>query len=277
VRLKDCRSATAIKAAVERSHRRPATDVLYEHLKRTGRLARLLAADSPETERDVRLVARFFEVVRTQGDALPDARLSFLVPQLDALIEAGEDPAATDPAEEEPVDAVAVSTVHKAKGLEFGTVFLCGLVEDRFPLRQRSGALSLPDALVGAAVSPDEPFGSANGSGRSMRLPDTDTSAFSMRPLSSGRRSDARSTSSSMSWTGSPTRISVSSTASRGSNCARAAPMRTGCPSHDVACDSRARRKPSRAKNQYAPPPMTTSRRTIAAVIHRKMRRSTSA
>lgn len=35
--------------------------------------------------------------------------------------------------ETEPVDAVCLMTVHNAKGLEFDTVFLCGLEEDTFP------------------------------------------------------------------------------------------------------------------------------------------------
>src|SRR5690606_9219039 len=44
-------------------------------------------------------------------------------------------------------DAVHVLTYHKAKGLEFGVVFLVGLVADRFPGRERRDALELPDEL----------------------------------------------------------------------------------------------------------------------------------
>ena len=47
------------------------------------------------------------------------------------LIEAGDDPPS---AELDPdADAVAVLTVHKAKGLEFPVVYMTGLVAGQFP------------------------------------------------------------------------------------------------------------------------------------------------
>src|SRR6185369_4819515 len=65
---------------------------------------------------------------------------------LSTLIEAGDDPATADP--DPDVDAVAVMTVHKAKGLEFPCVFLPGLAADRFPARGRRETLGLPVELV---------------------------------------------------------------------------------------------------------------------------------
>ena len=49
------------------------------------------------------------------------------------LIDAGDDPASAEP--DPDLDAVAVLTVHKAKGLEFPVVILPGLVAGRFPER----------------------------------------------------------------------------------------------------------------------------------------------
>ena len=55
----------------------------------------------------------------------------FVARHLQTLIEAGDDPPTADL--DPDADAVAVLTVHKAKGLEFPVVFMPGLVAGRFP------------------------------------------------------------------------------------------------------------------------------------------------
>ncbi len=131
---------------IELGHRRPAGEVLYDFLRSSGSLARLMHAETPAADEALSNIARFFDIVRAQSDLLADDRAVFLAPHLQTLIDAGDDPATADL--DPDADAVAVVTVHKAKGLEWPVVFMIGLVDGRFPARGRREQLAVPDALL---------------------------------------------------------------------------------------------------------------------------------
>ena len=135
-----------ISCFTELAHERPAGEVLYQFLKDSGLLARLASTDSVAAEEALANIARFFDIIRAQSDLVRDDRVLFVAPNLQTLIDAGDDPST---AEVDPdADAVAVLTVHKAKGLEFPVVFMTGLVDGRFPARTRRDPLALPAELV---------------------------------------------------------------------------------------------------------------------------------
>ena len=138
----------------EIAHERPAGELLYGFLRASGLLARLAGTDSVAAEEALGNIARFFEIVRGQSALLADDRAIFVARHLQTLVEAGDDPATAELDPE--ADAVAVLTVHKAKGLEFPVVFLPGMVAGRFPLHGRGDALALPAGLGrGAAPTPE--------------------------------------------------------------------------------------------------------------------------
>jgi DNA helicase-2/ATP-dependent DNA helicase PcrA len=125
-------------------------EVLYRYLQASGLLARLAREADARAEAAVKNIARFFEVVKAYGDVAEHDRVPAFVLHLDLLREAGDDPAVAEAEPDE--DAVAVLTVHKAKGLEFPVVFLVGAAEEKFPVKRRGEALELPPELVREAL-----------------------------------------------------------------------------------------------------------------------------
>jgi DNA helicase-2/ATP-dependent DNA helicase PcrA len=139
------------RAAAEVPRRRTG-EVLYGFLQWSGLLGRLAKESSAEAEAKVKNIARFFEAVKAYGELAEHDRVPAFVAHLDLLREAGDDPAVAEADPDE--DAVHVLTVHKAKGLEFPTVFLVGCAEGKFPLQRRGDALALPDALAKEELAP---------------------------------------------------------------------------------------------------------------------------
>ncbi len=141
--LQAARSLVAhVEAAIKLSSDRPSGEVLYDYLRRSGRLAALARADVDPAEATA--IGRLCEIVRARAALLAHDRVCFLA----AYLTAGDlgDEEADSIAETE---AVRVLTVHRAKGLEFGAVFVCGLVDGRFPVRSRPATLTLPQELLG--------------------------------------------------------------------------------------------------------------------------------
>jgi len=131
---------------MELAREMPTGELLYQFLVDSGWLARMSKAASARDEAEVQNVSRFFRRVQDASKALRYDNVREFVNHLDALIDAGEDPAVTEADVETP--AVHVLTVHKAKGLEFPVVFLVNLAQDKFPLRRRREALEVPAELI---------------------------------------------------------------------------------------------------------------------------------
>src|SRR4029077_10212570 len=121
-------------------------ELLYEFLDRSKLLAQYLEPESALAEEQGQNVAKFFRLVHSAARTLPTDRASFFVPYLELLREAGDDPVAAD--FETSAERVNVLSIHKAKGLEFGVVFLVHATDERMPGQARLDPFRLPDDLA---------------------------------------------------------------------------------------------------------------------------------
>ena len=122
-------------------------EVLYRFLSETtGEIERLSNSSDLRDAQRVRNIAKLFEIIERFAQVARYDRVRWFVDYLDALVEAGDNPAVGDARLD--ADAVHVLTIHQAKGLEFPVVFLVGLVTDRFPSRARRDPIPLPEGLV---------------------------------------------------------------------------------------------------------------------------------
>lgn len=150
------RLLTRLSDLVKESVERTSGEVLYRWLRESGLLAALTREGTPEADEQIRNIGRLFDVVRSRSHLLELDRAPFLVRYLEELGEAGDDPSAADV--DPDLDAVALLTVHQAKGLEFPVVFVANMVETRFPARGRPPRLALAAELGGSdEIVPRDP------------------------------------------------------------------------------------------------------------------------
>jgi DNA helicase II / ATP-dependent DNA helicase PcrA len=128
---------------------RPTSEVLYGFVQGSGLLDRLVAEESPESLEQAQNLNKLFGIVTRVGPLLKRDRVDQFIPHLDLLIEMGDDPAAAEPDLDE--DSVSLLTAHGAKGLEFHTVYLVDLCEQRFPQYPKGDSLPFPAELRHAA------------------------------------------------------------------------------------------------------------------------------
>ena len=150
------RLVSRLDGIVHESVERTSGEVLYGWLRESGLLAELTREASPEADERIRNIGRLFDVVRSRSRLLELDRAPYLVRYLEELGEAGDDPSAADV--DPDLDAVALLTVHQAKGLEFPVVFVANMVETRFPARGRPPRLALAAELGGGdEILPRDP------------------------------------------------------------------------------------------------------------------------
>ncbi len=139
------RLVSDLERYMELARETPTGELLYQFLVDSGLMTRYAKAPA-EQEQEVQNVSKFFTRVRDAARVLQYDHVREFVNHLDALMDAGDDPAVAEADTETP--AVHVLTVHKAKGLEWPVVFLVNCVQEKFPTRRRGEALEMPLGLI---------------------------------------------------------------------------------------------------------------------------------
>jgi DNA helicase II / ATP-dependent DNA helicase PcrA len=126
---------------------RPITEVLYDFVKNSGYLDSFVNEETGDSLFAVSNIQKFFESIKRYEKDNPDTNVYEYVDFIDYCIEVGESPV-VDQSELEDFNAVNILTVHGAKGLEFPVAFLVNLVAQRFPSRNMSDSIPIPEALI---------------------------------------------------------------------------------------------------------------------------------
>ncbi len=126
------------------------SEILYNLVRDIKFIDELLKEETLENQLAIKNLDLFLNIVknfevsyRNENKELPT--LIDFVEYLNLMTEAGENPSQ---AEIEDIDTVNLLTVHASKGLEFPVVFMVNLVSDRFPTRDKSDQIPVPDELV---------------------------------------------------------------------------------------------------------------------------------
>ncbi len=123
-----------------------AGELLYEFVKGTGWLKRLLKSETPEAEVKIQNIAKFFEKINSFEKTSFDKSIHKFADYLQMLLEADDNPKTSD--YDPDLDVVNIVTIHKSKGLEFEVVFMVNLSQDKFPGRRRGEPIPIPDKLI---------------------------------------------------------------------------------------------------------------------------------
>jgi len=121
-------------------------EVLYRFTDTMKVYERLLSQENLEAEAVILNIAAFFSKLKDFERQADDNSVVDFVEYLDLAEEAGENPPARLLSGDR--DAVHVSSVHAAKGLEFNTVFVVGMTQRRFPSDNRKDPIEMPDELI---------------------------------------------------------------------------------------------------------------------------------
>ncbi len=142
---------------LEKTKKETAGQILYYFLVDSKLFETLKTSDSLKEERRIQNIAKFFDRIKNFEMERADANIFTLVEWLMLMMQMGDSPITAD-IDIRDKNAVNILTVHSSKGLEFKVVFLVNLVSDRFPSRERSERIPLPEGIIKEKAEKDRDF-----------------------------------------------------------------------------------------------------------------------
>lgn len=124
-----------------------AGQILYYFLTDTKLMEKIINYKTVNDEKKAKNIAKFFDKLKTFELEHQDSSVYSVVDWIDLSMQMGESPLATEIDWTEN-NAVNILTVHSSKGLEFDVVFLVNLVSQRFPTRERSEKIPIPQFFI---------------------------------------------------------------------------------------------------------------------------------
>jgi len=121
------------------------SELLRRLIEEKQLVAQLVRVDSIDNQLAIKNLNLFFKLMKQFEMNNQQAGLPFFLETFEAWEEAGDNPGQ---AQLEDVDVVTLSTVHKAKGLEYEAVFVASMLAGRFPGSDRKDKILVPEELI---------------------------------------------------------------------------------------------------------------------------------
>ena len=132
---------------LEYAKNRGASEVISHFLQKSGYLNDLAADFSADTQEKMNNITAFSKLV-WDFEKTNDESSIFEFADYLKLIDSSNIPLSEGGSGDSDVHAVRIMTSHAAKGLEFDTVFVCNLVNHRFPILNKRDPLHVPIELT---------------------------------------------------------------------------------------------------------------------------------
>jgi DNA helicase II / ATP-dependent DNA helicase PcrA len=121
--------------------------VIWNFLNDSGYLKYIDSLDEGKKHEIFSYLGQFYKRVQSFENNNESAKVKDFLEFFNLEIESGEKGKLNSEIDEGP-ESVKIMTVHGSKGLEYKYVFIVGLVNQRFPSRERKEKIAIPDELV---------------------------------------------------------------------------------------------------------------------------------